>query len=140
MRMFNKMQLVFVLWWVSLTQVAANEASGDFEGVMSAVQKYFDGTSKGTPGLLKDVFIPGTALQFVRDGKIVSWPADEYIKGFAEGVKYERHGRVVSMDITHNAAMVKAEIDMNDNVYVDYLLLLKDQGKWKITHKTFAVR
>ncbi|MDF2180358.1 nuclear transport factor 2 family protein [Aliiglaciecola sp. CAU 1673] len=114
--------------------------SSDFEMVQLAIQKYFDGTSKGTPELLTEVFHPDLKLQFIQEDKLVTWMGKDYIAGFETGVTYNRKGRVVSIDITGTAAMVKAEIEMNDSIYVDYLLLLKAQGKWTITHKTFALR
>ena len=136
MKYFNLFMVLFTLCFASF----AKSSDGDFEGVQIAVQKYFDGTSKGTPKLLNEVFLPEMNLQFIRDGKLVTWPSKDYVAGFEEGVKYDRVGRIVSMDITKTAAMVKAEIEMNDQIYVDYLLLLKEQGEWKITNKVFSVR
>ncbi|TRY31775.1 nuclear transport factor 2 family protein [Aliiglaciecola sp. M165] len=129
-----------ILLTTCLPDAFARDKSGDFDGVLTALQKYFDGTSKGTPAILKDVFMPGMKLQFVRDGKAISWNAEDYVAGFKEGVMYPRVGRVISIDITNAVAMVKAEIEMNDQIYVDYLLLLKEAGQWKITNKVFSVR
>lgn len=119
-------------------QIQAQE--NDFNGVTEAVKKYFDGTSKGTPELLAEVFLPDLKLQHIRDGKRVTWQGSDYIAGFKAGEKYNRVGRIISVDITRNTAMVKAEIEMNDNIYVDYLLLLNVDGKWRISDKIFSVR
>lgn len=112
--------------------------SGDFAGVRAAVQKYFDGTSIGKPELIAEAFLPSLELQSVRKGKLQRRKAPDYIAGFEPGVEYDRQSRLISMDVSADAAMAKAEIVMAGRRYIDYLLLLKIDGEWRISNKIYT--
>ena len=62
-------------------------------------------------------------------------PGPEYIERIEEGAEVPRYGRIVSIDATDRSAMVKVEIEWNNRLYTDYMLLLKVEGKWRITNK-----
>lgn len=70
--------------------------------------------------------------------KSMEWT--KHISGIKKGNKSNRIGRIVNIDIENNAASVKIEILMptRKRKYTDYLLLLKYQGEWKITQKSFT--
>jgi hypothetical protein len=44
------------------------------------------------------------------------------------------------VEITGNAAIVKATVEFPRVVHTDYLSLLRLSGEWKIVHKIYATR
>lgn len=115
----------------------------DFADVRSVIQKYFDGTEQGKLELLPQAFMPTSEIQYVlEDGSLGRLPFAEYLTRFTQGLKIERKGRLVSMDITGNAAVAKVEIFMasRNRVYTDYILLLKLAEGWQISNKVATFR
>ena len=124
--------LVLFLLILASTNMSANE---DESSITIVVQKYFDGTAQGKPDLIKQAFLPSLELQFVRDGKLVRMPKDEYIAMFKPGIIHDRVGKIVSIDVTGDTAVVKATVAMGEKLYTDYLLLLKLENGWRISNK-----
>lgn len=66
---------------------------------------------------------------------------EKYISNVKEGKKTSRIGRIISIDYEKDAAIAKAEILIpNWRVFIDYFLLLKYEGSWKIVHKSYTWR
>ncbi len=108
----------------------------EFGAVNATVRKYFDGTEQGKPELVAEAFLPSLEIQYVNgDGELGSFKAPDYIARITPGKTYNRKGHIVSVDVTDNAAMVKAEIIMGERLFTDYLLLLKVDGEWRATNK-----
>lgn len=108
----------------------------EFTAVNVAVRKYFDGTEQGKPELVAEAFLPSLEIQYVNnDGELGRFKAPDYIARITPGKIYDRKGHIVSVDVTDNAAAVKAEIIMGDRLFTDYLLLLKVDGKWRASNK-----
>ncbi|WP_286828819.1 MULTISPECIES: nuclear transport factor 2 family protein [Kordiimonas] len=113
--------------------------SDDASEIAVVVQKYFDGTANGRPGLVAEAFLPSLELQFVgKDGELRRWKGTDYIANIKEGVQNKRMGRLVAIDVTGAAATAKAEIISGDRTYTDYFLLLKLKDGWRIANKTFV--
>lgn len=113
-------------------------ANQEHQQIASVIQKYFDGTSKGKPRLLNEAFTESLELQYVKDGKLARWMGTDYIARFQPGKTNGRIGKIVSIDVTGNAAVVKATVQSGKTLFTDYLLLLKLDAGWKITNKTFT--
>ena len=131
--MRNKLRLMLLL----LLPVFGNAATADDEADITAVvQKYFDGTEKGKPDLLTEAILPTLELQYVDgEGEFKSITGPSYIGRITPGREYNRKGHIVSIDVTDNAAVVKAVVDMPKRLFTDYLLLLKVKGEWRISNK-----
>ena len=113
----------------------------DFDDVSEVVGKYFEGTEQGRPDLLEDAFLPTLEIQYVNpEGELGRITAADYISRFKPGVKADRKGRIVHMDIAGTTATVKAEIIMGDRLYTDYLLLLKLPEGWRVSNKIASYR
>ncbi len=111
-------------------------ADRDHAEIAAVVQKYFDGTSQGKPALVRDAFLPSLEVQWLGDkAELKRRPGPDYIARITPGKKVPRTGRIVSIDVSGNAAAVKAEIRWNDRLYTDYMLLLKVGGRWRISNK-----
>jgi hypothetical protein len=140
--MMNQLVKTFVaaLMVVFMSQMTRAD---DFDEVSGVVGKYFTGTEEGRPELLKEVFLPSLEVQYVKpDGSLGRITAGDFISRFKQGVKADRKGRIVHMDVVGSAAVVKAEIIMGQRLYTDYLLLLKLDGMWRVSNKiaTYRIR
>lgn len=118
---------------------ASSFANDERLAITSVVQKYFDGTSKGRPELVTQAFAPSLELQYVnKKGQLGRWPGTEYIARIKPGKTNGRIGKIISIDITGDAAVVKATVSTAKSLFTDYLLLLKIDTGWQITNKIFT--
>ncbi len=128
-------QLKITLWGLALVISQNVFAVDDRQKVSQVVQNYFDGTAQGKPELINQAFLPSLELQFVREGKLVRMPRDKYVSMFKSGTPHDRVGKIISIDITGDTAVVKAHVAMGEKLYTDYLLLLKLEQGWKVSNK-----
>lgn len=127
--------IISIFLLVGLGHSVAATAS-DLKEIQAVVQKYFDGTEKGNLELLREAFLPTLELQYVnRQGEFQTITGPDYIARITPGREYNRKGHIVNIDVTDNAATVKAIVDMPNRVFTDYLLLLKVEGEWRISNK-----
>lgn len=115
-------------------------AQNDLELVRATLTDYIEGTANGEPERLHRAFHPDFNLYFVRNDSVKVWSGRSYVGNVKPGRKSNRIGKIVSVDITGDAAMAKVEIDMpaRKRLYTDYFLLLKTEGRWQIVHKSFT--
>ncbi|MFC3093612.1 nuclear transport factor 2 family protein [Alteromonas sediminis] len=125
---------------LAICSVQAKPTLNDYQNVALTIQKYFDGTQFGKKALVKEAFTETLFIQWINaEGEFKSRDASSYIGNITEGKHTPRYGHIVSIDITNNAASAKVEIDWGERTISDYLLLLKIDGKWKITNKIATV-
>lgn len=103
---------------------------------------YIEGTANGEPERLKEAFHKDFNLYFVKNNDLAIWSGVDYINNVTPGVKNERKGKIISIDYDGDAAIAKIEIKLPSRnlTFIDYLMLLKLEGKWKIIHKSFTKR
>lgn len=130
------MRVIFFAAMLAFGGVANASEHTSHEQIETVVQKYLDGTQFGKPELVDEAFLPSLEVQWLdEDGSLRRRPGPEYIERINPGVEAPRYGRIVSIDVTDTAAMVKVEIEWNDRIYTDYMLLLKVEGNWQISNK-----
>jgi len=135
----KKVNFKFLLPVVLLLTSSASFANNDVAAITSVIQKYFDGTSKGQPELVKQAFTKSLELQYVgKKGQLNRWLGTEYIANIKPGKIKNRVGKIISIDITGNAAVVKATVTTSKTLFTDYLLLLKLDSGWQVTNKIFT--
>ena len=126
--------IIVAVFGISL--VACVQQNSEFDDISIVVQKYLDGTSQGKPKLVEEAFLPSLEIQWLgRNGELLRRKGPDYISRIEEGKVVPRYGRIVSIDSTNRSAMVKVEIEWNNRLYTDYMLILKVEGKWRITNK-----
>ena len=134
------------LVFASLAGGATNDASAqttaadDEAGVRAALQHYLNGHATGSPDEMRQAFHPDARMTFVRDGKVVITPISEYIARFTGQVapdEPQRKRRITHVEIAGNAATGRIELDYPSAFIVDYMTLLKDEGRWVIIAKSF---
>ncbi|GHF87946.1 nuclear transport factor 2 family protein [Thalassotalea marina] len=135
----KRLTLLITLLLCQFSVIASDGKNDDVAQIKQVIQWYFDGTSQGQPELIKKAFIPTLELQFVNDqGEFKRWLGVNYISGFEPGKTNDRVGKILSIDITGDAAIAKATITTKNRVFTDYFLLLKLNSGWKITNKIFT--
>lgn len=111
--------------------------------VRAALEHYLAGHATGDGAHHKMVFHPDSKLYFNRDGRFSSRTSADYIAGSPGKPAADealRKRRIVSVDVTGDAAMAKIELDYPQTFFTDYFNLLKVDGKWMIVNKTFHAR
>ena len=118
----------------------AEAASSERAAVVATVELYFQGHATGDGAYFRRAFHPDTRLFWVKDGKLATWTRDEFAARFAGAPapdEARRKRRILSIDITGDAAVAKVELDYPDAIFIDYLSLLKIEGSWLVINKIF---
>lgn len=122
--------------------LGSSAADPEEEAIRAAIAHYFEGHATGQGAAFTRVFHPESQLFWMRDGQLNQRTSAEYIAG-ASGQpaedEAERHRRIVSIDRTGDAAVVKLELDYPGALITDYMSMLKVDGRWQIVNKIFHV-
>ena len=119
---------------------AQTAAAEEEAGVRAALQHYLNGHATGDPEEFRKAFHPDALLTFVREGKITITPISEYIaraSGKPPADEAKRVRRITSVEVVGNAAFGRIELDYPTVFFVDYMSLLKENGRWMIIAKSF---
>jgi deglycase len=123
-----------------LATPAAAQQPGE-AAVRSVIERYMHGLKFNDIRDFQAAFRPDAKLMFVkRDGSMGQLTQEDWYKGFANVAGKEEEGefRIVSVDITDNAASVKVMETYPKSEYVTYLSLLRLGGEWRIVNKIYT--
>lgn len=110
----------------------------DEQLVKQTVSYYLDGGTNNDFETLKKAFHPNASMKFIRGTEYQEVNALAFFKkGMKPGPKQDRETRIVSVNITGNAASAKLEIEYATFMFIDYMNLLKIEGEWKVVSKIF---
>ena len=118
-------------------------ASGEAAAVRSAVERYLHGLKYNDVTSFQASFWPDARLYWIKkDGSLGQLTQAEWYRGFEKVAGQEEPGdlRIVSVDVTDDAASVKVEEVYSSGVYVDYLNLLRFGAEWRIMNKVYTHR
>lgn len=122
---------------------AAAQPAGDEKAVRAVINQYFRGHATGDPTEMRKAFHPTAHVEGNRDGKFVSWTAEEYAKNFSGKPAPDEASRkrtIDRVDISGDAAMVSATLVHGTTTFTDYFVLLKINDEWKIANKVYTRR
>jgi hypothetical protein len=137
---FLALTCVLLLPATARAQSAAS-AQADSTAVHAVVGRYLHGLRFNDVGALKEAFWPGAKLFWVkRDGTQGELSQEDWYKGFTANAGKEEEGdlKATALEVTGDIASVKVVETYKTSVYVDYLSLLKVQGKWRIVNKVYT--
>jgi len=142
------MKRVFLLgfFWIlgssGSTSAQTPSDQSDIAQITATLMDYIEGTANGDRARLRRAFHPDFKLYTVTEQDSLRIRSGEaYIMGFKEGVKVNRIGRIIALDYEKDAAMAKVEVVVpNWRIFIDYLLLMKYEGRWKIVQKSYTWR
>jgi hypothetical protein len=140
--MFNSRSLAAILVAVMLSGLgAAAQGSGEEAGVRAAVQQYFKGHATGSAEEMRKAFLPTAHIEGIRNGTFTSWTAEEYASRFSgkpAADEATRKRTIDRVDVSGTAAMARATLVHGATTFVDYFVLLKVDGQWKIANKVYT--
>jgi len=133
------MQLALVLSLATLASAQADSAS-DAAVRRTIEQHYFAAHATGSGESLRGVFVEEGRMFWSADGQLRSRASTDYINGFPGKPAADeslRRRRILAVDVTGDVAVAKAELDYPDVRLVDYFILVRSSGEWKIVSKAF---
>ncbi|KAA0949345.1 MULTISPECIES: nuclear transport factor 2 family protein [unclassified Pseudomonas] len=111
--------------------------------IQSMLKEYFDVLQTQDLNTFDQVFHPGCVLYAAQDGQVTVRPFAEY-RAMVQGRKSPQEGGFARLDevlmidvMSPEMAMVKVRLRLFDNIMVDYLNLMKVDGRWTIFAKLF---
>ncbi len=120
-----------------------DQQTADAELIRDTIQTYFDALYKGSSDKVRASFhahgslsgyMPGSdEMSEMNQADFVA-AVDEHDAGEKSGA---REDEVESIDITGRVAAVKVRLRYLDIHFTDYLLLIKDEGRWQILNKVW---
>lgn len=111
--------------------------------IRAFLNDYFDVLQNQDLTLFDRVFHADCVLYSTQDGQTVVRPYKAYrdmVQGRAspESVKAPRHDTILMLDVlSDEMALAKVQLRLFDNIMVDYLNLMKVQGRWTVVAKHF---
>lgn len=136
-----KMKVLFLFAFVLFgLSVAASAQTDEKAAVRVPLENYIKGQETGDGEYIKKAFYIEGNMIFVRDGKYMTRPFAEYIKGFSGKPapdEKDRKRSIESIEVTGNAAVAKVILDYPTVKFTDYFTLLRIDGEWKIINKSF---
>lgn len=114
------------------------EQKREEDAIREVVQLYFDGIITYDENALRKAFHPEASVIGTNKAGGADWaPFQEWVL-YTRGDAPDPTGRnnsILSVDVTGNAAVVKTDLNWPHVHYVDYLSLLKVDGRWQIVNK-----
>ncbi|MEM8558586.1 MAG: nuclear transport factor 2 family protein [Bacteroidota bacterium] len=138
----NPMRLLLLLSLLLASPVFAQDMvdQADFEGVRAALDLYLQGHATGNGDFMREAFHEDAKLFWIVDGEVRQRTATEFA-GFFNGEpapdEAERERRIVSIEVTGDAAIGVIELDYPTVKFVDYMSLLRVGDRWLIVNKSF---
>lgn len=110
------------------------------EQITETLMEYIEGSTNGQPELLKKAFHSDLNLYYIWNREFRVWDGKDYIADTREGEPTGEKGEILLIDYENNIATAKIRISHPENEvpYIDYLMLIKINGKWTIVHKMFT--
>ena len=119
--------------------VSEDFGAGEFTAVMALVGDYFAGLHYGDVAVLKAIFHHDAYLQ----APGLRRSLEDWLDAVASRPVPKQQGaafdyKLVSIEIIKDQAMVKLECPLFEHFYMDYLGLLKENGRWLIVNKMYS--
>ena len=127
---------------VAAAVVPGEDQAADLAEIREVIGYYFEGHATGEGSHFAKAFHPEAKLFWVSEGQLRQRTSAEYISrasGTPPADEAERKRRIVNIDISGTAAIVKVELDYPGALIYDYMSMLKAEDGWKIINKTFVV-
>lgn len=129
---------VFVTAVISSPTVAQSAEEAAVRGV---INQYFRGHATARGDEMRKAFLPTAHIEGIRNGSFVSWTVEEYASRFTGTPASDEASRkrtIDSVNVSGTAAMARATLVHGPTTFVDYFVLLKVDGSWKIANKVYS--
>lgn len=113
--------------------------------IQQVVELYFMATYHGDVQGIRQAFHPKSQITGHFKEQYIEWDLEQFIAHInskpSAAVAIEVYDKkIISIDLTRNAAMVKAQVLVGGIFFTDYITLLKLDGAWIIRNKSFDAR
>ena len=144
---YKNLFMIFVLF-APLFANAQAKTSNEYQAVINAAYKYFEGAANGDQALLMASFDTEFGdVKMIRKDKeqnsevIRNVPMKEFAGFFTKPTTETWQAEILSVDIVDNQmAMVKMDFKTAKTHYIDYLVMYKRNDQWRIINKTFVAK
>jgi hypothetical protein len=125
------------------TTIAAQAQISEEVLVRVPLENYLKAHATGDPEYARKAFHTEGNMIWIRDGKYTVETFDAFIKRAFTGKpaadeEQRKNGRKIeAIDISGTAAVARIVLNYPTVKFVDYMTLLKINGEWKITNKSF---
>lgn len=126
-----------------MLSVSGTAQTSDEQQVRATINQYFKGHATGDPAEMRKAFLPTAHIEGIREGKFVSWTAEEYCSRFSGKPAADEASRkrtIDRVDVSGTAAMAGATLVHGPTTFKDYFVLMKVNGEWKIANKVYSSR
>jgi hypothetical protein len=111
--------------------------------ILDTVQRYFESIYSGDVARLRSTFHPQAALFGEVKGQPYYKSLDDYLDAVAKRQSPQALGedflmKATSVDVLGPIGLVRTHCQMLGFNYVDYLSLVRSDGRWLIVNKTFT--
>lgn len=104
--------------------------------IEKVLNTYFEGWLTGNSEMVGSVMHSSCQLKFIKEGEVSIRDKENYLSGFKLRPRLPNaEGRIITIDITRNAAAAKIELETENRLFTDYFNLLKVDNHWYITDK-----
>lgn len=133
------MKKILLFLGISITMsVSILAQTSDIQQIETTLNYYLEGGANNDFKTLEKAFHPKATMRHVNEEGYQEVNAVEFFrKAMKPGSKQDRRTRIISMDITGNAASAILEIVFPTFKFIDHMALLKVDGEWKIVNKMF---
>ena len=104
------------------------------------LENYIKGHETGDGSYMRKAFLAEARIMAIRDGKLLNLSVEEFASRFSgkpAADEAQRKRRIESVEITGSAGMAKIVLNYPTVTFTDYMSLIKIDGEWKISNKTF---
>jgi len=121
------------------TSLTGDFGANEYESVMTLVSIYFDGLHSGDVSKLETIFHHDAFLK----APGLRYSLGQWLDVVGSRPVPNQQGRtynfkLLSIEIIKDQAMVKLECPLFDHFYIDFLSLLKENGRWLIVNKMYT--
>jgi hypothetical protein len=143
---FRKLtQVLTVAHLFAITPLDADAAAPNMEidAIKKVIEVYFKGHATGDGAHFLGAFLDTAHIEGIRENGFTSWTLQAYASNFNgkpaadEGT---RRRTIDTVDVTGDAAMVKATLQHGQITFTDYFVMLKVNGAWKIANKVYHMQ
>lgn len=120
------------------------DAPGDaVQGILAALQDYFDALYDGDVPKMRRVFMPQAHLFSAVEPPLVDWSLDEYMDVIANrespaAAGAPRQDRILGIDVLGpETAVARVQCAVPPRLFTDALTFVRHEGRWRIVNKVF---
>ncbi len=108
-----------------------------WQAAEAVIHQYFEGRRQGDVAKLKQVFSPSARLVRVSEGKEMLIPLSAYWQKVSRDGPVTVQTRILDGNLYGNVGVFTVQFDYPQQRFRDVLILVADDGSWKIIEKVF---